>query len=150
MGRDIGFNLALAVELNEDNVQKILERGAAIGFKYTGSEELTADAVVFMSITEAVAYVMNKVYQHRTMPTVVSNIPTIRFSYRDRWYLFIFAERVDLSMEIFCALSRDACFSIESEYGNIVDWERYVTLMLDLCHGLPIMDFKTNDNSFNL
>jgi len=147
---DLGIEVTLAVRLDEESLQKVFERGAAIGFKYTGSEELTADGVVFMSTAKAVAYVMNKVYRHRTMPTVVSNISTIRFSYRDRWYSFIFAERVDLSMEIFWALSRDTCFSTESEYGNVVDWERYVTLMLDLCHGLPIMDFKTNDNSFNL
>jgi len=142
---NIGIEMTLAIELDEKNLQKIFEHGAKIGFKYVGPDQ-EKDSSEFMSTAEAVDYIMQKIYSYKET-TSTSYFPMIGFYYLNTFCVLIFAERVDLSLEIFCSIGKTSHRHKENLYSSVVDvdWDQYIKLMLDVCHGLTIMEFKTNN-----
>jgi len=150
MGRDVGLDFILAAECNQESLKKILERGAAIGCRYadpTNLAKLGFDGPT-ISTDHAVAYVMNNINEQKKVPKSGCNIPIIRFYYQDTFCSLIFGELALGEMRILCDIVRGSWWLQGDPDLQLINWERYIKLMFDICRDFPVLMLKTDDSYF--
>jgi hypothetical protein len=150
MGRDVGIDLILTAECNQESLQKIFERGSAIGCRYADPTNLAKLGFNGPIITteHAVAYIMNNINEQRKSPKSGRNIPIISFYYFNTTCSLIFGERALGEMRILCDIVRGSWWLKGDPDLELIDWERYIKLMFDICQDFPILMLKTDDSYF--
>jgi len=150
MSRDVWIEVVIAGQLNQQVVENILQCGARYGCVYfdpkdDGELDISRSSI---SSTNAAQYIMEALYARLIDPQDIESMPAIHFQCEEAVSTLIFGSwRNGSGTKIVLNAWIDRWLK-GNPHDNMIDWARYIQLVLALCQDFPILMLKTDDSYF--
>jgi hypothetical protein len=150
MSRDADIQIILAAELNHNTVKIILERGEFMGCKYVEKNHHFVEMPSsFITPLEATDYIMKGIREEEGVGfEKLRMIPSVTFQYQDTLCNFILGKWHTSGTSILCDMFNGVYWFKGDPDDEMIDWARYIQLVLALCQDFRILELKTDDTNF--
>jgi hypothetical protein len=143
MSRDVWIEIVLKKDFSKETIHRILKCGEQVGCKYVNSKDDTSITAV-----QALELAYSSYDVPQSYADEIRNLPCVEFQYLDTFCRLIFSSDNKIhNTEILLSIWGNRWFKGDPD-DEMIDWARYIQLVLALCQDFPILELKTDDTSF--